>query len=453
MSKPAPDDVVFVGRGCKAERPLKEYQCFTMNMARRYYQAGGIDPVTTVVTKIVPKIWKKLQSTNTVIRQKEAKLIPDDCHSSMSTVKMEEQETQLPPDHSEEVKFWEFLGFDLNGNKEYRELNEAEVAAKMREWVSKKKRTTQLKAVRREAKSSLNNTTVLESIMFAVIDTERDMLADEVGKENVSNVKVEMGMEDTGVDVQDDDKACLYDKVAEEYKIWNGGELLFFEDTKKWWDDRRAERVVKEKLIDRKTSKRKVEQKVKKASSGKRMKVSKSEIAKLSPVETERSNDTEWVAEQVELVESTRSIVKEVERMTGRHAPREDWTSKADNKEQVFLGAILTIRCDDNKLFDTMMAMRKFGIFSIKALAEFDVGKLQDLFLYVGYNLWTEAAARIIGAAKMIVTEFDGKLPSDSIDLLSFNGVGRKVMMIILVCVDCVLCRLKHLFHDTNACH
>ena len=71
-----------------------------------------------------------------------------------------------------------------------------------------------------------------------------------------------------------------------------------------------------------------------------------------------------------------------------------------------------------------MMAMRKLNIFNIDTLAGYDYRKLQDLFLYVGYNYWMDAPAKLIGTAKQIKEEFGGELPASAEDLLSFYGVG-----------------------------
>ena len=67
-----------------------------------------------------------------------------------------------------------------------------------------------------------------------------------------------------------------------------------------------------------------------------------------------------------------------------------------------------------------MMAMQKLDIFNIDTLAGYDYHKLQDLFLYVGYNYWMDAPAKHIGTSKHTKEEFGGELPASAEDLLSF---------------------------------
>ena len=100
-------------------------------------------------------------------------------------------------------------------------------------------------------------------------------------------------------------------------------------------------------------------------------------------------------------------------------------------------GTIASASVTDEKLFYVMMAMQKLDIFNIDTLAGYDYRKLQDLFLYVGYNYWTDAPAKLIGTAKWIKEEFGGELPASAEDLLSFFGVGQKIMMIMMVSFAC----------------
>ena len=62
-----------------------------------------------------------------------------------------------------------------------------------------------------------------------------------------------------------------------------------------------------------------------------------------------------------------------------------------------------------------------YGAHCIDTLAGYDY---HDLFLYVGYNYWTDAPTKLIGTAKQIKEEFSGELPTSEEDLLSFYGVG-----------------------------
>jgi len=50
----------------------------------------------------------------------------------------------------------------------------------------------------------------------------------------------------------------------------------------------------------------------------------------------------------------------------------------------------------------------------------------------VGFNYWTGVPANIIGAAKHVMKHFDGKIPDHKAALLTFYGIGRKIMMLVL---------------------
>lgn len=152
---------------------------------------------------------------------------------------------------------------------------------------------------------------------------------------------------------------------------------------------------------------------VREAASGKRQKVTKGDIAKLVPLITSRTDNSEWIEEQTHLFDVLKIIVGEIEAILSKRSRRNGWTEHAENQEQIFLGAVLSANISDKKLFEVMLAMQKLGIFSIDKLANYDVRKLQNIFLYCGYNYWTYAPARIIGAAKRIKEEFAGELPSD----------------------------------------
>ncbi|KAL3917546.1 MAG: hypothetical protein SGILL_004662 [Bacillariaceae sp.] len=91
----------------------------------------------------------------------------------------------------------------------------------------------------------------------------------------------------------------------------------------------------------------------------------------------------------------------------------------------------------DTSVFNFIMALRKLGWFELDFLASCKdkpemVEKIQRLFLYVGVNYWTEGPAKIIGAAWRIKNEYCGKIPEDPLELMSFNGIGKKICSLVL---------------------
>ena len=56
---------------------------------------------------------------------------------------------------------------------------------------------------------------------------------------------------------------------------------------------------------------------------------------------------------------------------------------------------------------------------------------LQNLFLYCGYNFYTEGPARLIGFARRLRSEFNDLVPVNENKLMTFNGIEHKVCMLI----------------------
>ena len=79
-----------------------------------------------------------------------------------------------------------------------------------------------------------------------------------------------------------------------------------------------------------------------------------------------------------------------------------------------------------------MYSLRELGWFNIEFFSNVkNLRWIEALGLFVGYNHWTERPTFLYAAAARIKTEFNGKLPSDPEDLLTFYYVRRKILMII----------------------
>ena len=93
------------------------------------------------------------------------------------------------------------------------------------------------------------------------------------------------------------------------------------------------------------------------------------------------------------------------------------------------------VNFSDFSLFNTIMALRKLGLFELDVLASGDpsvLRKVQNVCRYCGFNFWTHQVAYMMGAAWRIKHEFMGLVPRKPIDLLTFYGVSRKVTMLTL---------------------
>ena len=60
------------------------------------------------------------------------------------------------------------------------------------------------------------------------------------------------------------------------------------------------------------------------------------------------------------------------------------------------------------------------------------INLLENVLLWVGYNLFTIAARRLIRFSKQVKKEHGGKLPEDPVTLLTFDGIGRKKAVLFL---------------------
>ncbi len=68
---------------------------------------------------------------------------------------------------------------------------------------------------------------------------------------------------------------------------------------------------------------------------------------------------------------------------------------------------------------------------TVHRLAKADVKEVEKIIYGVGF--YRQKARYIVNAARMIVEEFDGKVPSDYDSLMKIPGVGRKVANVVLL--------------------
>ena len=211
---------------------------------------------------------------------------------------------------------------------------------------------------------------------------------------------------------------------------------LKFDNSPEFREKIHKEREEKEADLQRKTSKKKVMAQCKKESNPNGKVVNPHVLLKLKQQLTQ--DDLDFTSQEIEnfvsLIQRFMVMFDEMEQ-EGCVPKRTDWIKYGRDPIQIFFGSILSARCQDHRLFMAMMALRKMDLFDLETLASNDdkVRTLvEDVLLYSGFNLWTYGAARIIGAARRIKEHYNGEIPKDKAELLTFYGIGRKIMMLIL---------------------
>ena len=99
------------------------------------------------------------------------------------------------------------------------------------------------------------------------------------------------------------------------------------------------------------------------------------------------------------------------------------------NVFQLLVAVILSAQCTDrrvNKVTPPLFA--RFS--SADDFADCDVNELEKLIFSTGF--YKNKAKNIMGAARMIVDEFGGEVPSKMADLLRLPGVARKTANVVL---------------------
>lgn len=227
-------------------------------------------------------------------------------------------------------------------------------------------------------------------------------------------------------------------KYVKDFKIFNQGRQLDFPDKEVWWktlhDYRKLSEEQKAEEGKKKTRSPEEEEEffqdcVLKAAGTAQEKPGKYNVNRAN------KKTKQWIDEQTDVIEKLTKFLQVLEDDHGISPPRVDWTKWCRDPFQKACGALLSASTKDKSLANVIMAMRKLDLLEVNALADGDeelLKKLQNLFLFCGYNYYTEAPAKLIGFARRVKSEFNGCVPENPEDLLSFYGIGRKVCMLIL---------------------
>lgn len=137
-----------------------------------------------------------------------------------------------------------------------------------------------------------------------------------------------------------------------------------------------------------------------------------------------------WLAEIMRIVSINEAMIK-----AGIVATRNNWTRYCRDTFQKCCAAIMSRTCNDEQLESTIMALRKLDMLELDYLASASndvLRKVENVLLISGYNLYTTAAPDIMSFAWHVKHTHRGKVPTDQAKLAKLDGIGRKVMALML---------------------
>lgn len=99
-----------------------------------------------------------------------------------------------------------------------------------------------------------------------------------------------------------------------------------------------------------------------------------------------------------------------------------------DNPWQLLIATILSAQCTDDRVNQvTSKLFKKYK--SVEDFANADIKELERDVFSTGF--YRNKAKNIIGATRMLLSDFDGEVPSDIESLTKLSGVGRKTANVI----------------------
>ncbi|MBN8876607.1 MAG: endonuclease III [Chitinophagaceae bacterium] len=115
------------------------------------------------------------------------------------------------------------------------------------------------------------------------------------------------------------------------------------------------------------------------------------------------------------------------------HAPEAETELIYDNPYQLLVAVILSAQCTDKRVNLTTPAIfEKYPDVQSLSKADFDT-----LFPYIkSISYPNNKTKHLIGMAKMVVEDFNGKIPMTVEELIKLPGVGRKTANVITSVVD-----------------
>jgi endonuclease-3 len=120
---------------------------------------------------------------------------------------------------------------------------------------------------------------------------------------------------------------------------------------------------------------------------------------------------------------------KAIYRILSKNYPNVRCELDYKNPYQLLVATVLSAQCTDKRVNQTTPALfKKYN--SIKKMAAADLKDLQRLVKSTGF--YRAKARNIKMLSHKILTDFNGKVPSDIEDLVTLPGVGRKTANVVL---------------------
>jgi endonuclease-3 len=120
---------------------------------------------------------------------------------------------------------------------------------------------------------------------------------------------------------------------------------------------------------------------------------------------------------------------KAIYRILSKNYPNVRCELDYKNPYQLLVATVLSAQCTDKRVNQTTPALFK-RYNSIKKMAAADLKDLQRLVKSTGF--YRAKSRNIKMLSQKILTEFNGKVPSDIEDLVTLPGVGRKTANVVL---------------------
>jgi len=119
----------------------------------------------------------------------------------------------------------------------------------------------------------------------------------------------------------------------------------------------------------------------------------------------------------------------------GFDPPRAKWTLPLLSRFQVCCAIFMCGGTRDWMVIKAAQMLNRCGVFTMEYMGLDDPNRLamvQNVLLYSGANWWSTGGAGICGFARRCIKEFGGNIPTDPTTLLSFYGIKRKLLMLLL---------------------
>jgi len=116
-----------------------------------------------------------------------------------------------------------------------------------------------------------------------------------------------------------------------------------------------------------------------------------------------------------------------------KHAPKAETELIYDDPYELLVSVILSAQCTDKRVNSTTPSLfRKFP--DTKSLSKATSDELFPLIKSISYP--NSKTKHLIGMAKKVMEEFDGKIPMTTDELMQLPGVGRKTANVITSVID-----------------